>query len=213
MLFSWEQFPKDIWFNHDDVSDDSSYVEYLTHIVGLSTTCTANTDDCDLIDSDSVDKCKGEGSGLAFDYWTPAVYFILDALQNCHSWQSIMYDNVLQLGTLMTSRSAEFVTDFTHHDVSGDGSSDDAAQMSAAMGILGAILFACEPCSAAIGAGSSTISMGAGLAAAAEEAATDMRVPFIVHFTGWCKINFNLGLVFKQSLPTWVLSKNPSSVP
>ena len=74
----------------------------------------------------------------------------------------------------MEGQSASIMPDFTHHDVSDDGISDTSAQMSAAMGILGAILASCEPCSMAAGSASSFISMGAGLATAAEEAATDM---------------------------------------
>ena len=62
MLFSWNQFPKDVWFDHDDVSDSSSFIEYLNHIVELDGTCTATTTDCNLVDPKSSDECKGQGS-------------------------------------------------------------------------------------------------------------------------------------------------------
>lgn len=136
------------------------------NIVGLSGDCIAATGRCTLIGPDSVKKCKGQD----LDIWTSTIYFTLYALQNFHDWQLTMYDNIRYYGTKTATRSTEIVNDFTHTDVSDDGTTSNAALASAVMGMAGAIF---GGSTLGIGAAATGL-MGASIVSATQKSATDM---------------------------------------
>lgn len=169
ITFSWDQYPNDIWHDHD-IADDASYVTFLMNILNLSGKCEAASSECNLVSDFDYSSCEP----YKIDSWTPMFYFILSALENFHDWQYRMHDEIIHAGTSIQADATKIVTSFSHDQVSDSETTNNLAISSAVLTMLAGMLAACPECSAVATIAGGATTMGSGLLGAAEDSAIEM---------------------------------------